>query len=331
MQIVCAQPPASGDDDARAACDHYFAAQYMTPCAIPTRPDAEIERMKVRFSAACLSQIAAPGSGMTPSAIEACASALEACQLQEPPLACDFHGSLPGGAPCNENMQCQSGMCLGTDTPAGPGGPADLPLRCGTCAEPRDEGQSCGDDGYCRAGFECMTTMTSAPNPSYTCTRVSEGDAGASCDELTALCKPGLYCADSRCAPLQQNQGDACGSFQRETGCQPPLSCGADLTCAPPAGEGESCADSLCAAGLACDAVSPQLCRAVTWVEPGAACDFQRYCRIGDCPLLHSPLGRQNCPMISADGESCVGNFDCDVFSDCLDGVCAPRDSVQCR
>ncbi|HKP62925.1 MAG TPA: hypothetical protein VJV78_39590 [Polyangiales bacterium] len=46
---------------------------------------------------------------------------------------------------------------------------------------------------------------------------------------------------------------------------------------------------------------------------------------------MSSPLGAGICPEISADGEKCLGQLDCDAFSDCLDGVCVLRDSVVCR
>jgi hypothetical protein len=323
------------DEFAQDACEHYFAAQYMTPCAVPAPQAAELARIKPRFISACLNQIAAPGSGMTPNVIEACANALAAigCQWQYPPAACDFHGSLPGGAACNEAMQCRSGNCQNmVNVVSNPAGPQNAPIHCGTCTPALREGASCGTAGDCAAGFECMTTlaMTSAPNPVYTCTKVNEGEAGARCDELTALCKPGLYCNAGSCSALHTNSGDACGAMSGPNGCMAPLTCSDQRICLPPAAPGESCAgNQRCADGLVCN--SMQHCEPLTWAEPGTACDETTYCRISSCPRLSSPVGAGTCPVIAADGETCQGQFNCDAFSDCLDGVCVLRDSVVCR
>jgi hypothetical protein len=175
-----------------------------------------------------------------------------------------------------------------------------------------------------------MTTMTSAKDPVYTCTKVDEGEAGAQCDELTALCKPGLYCDSGHCSALHMQIGDACRTQGGPNGCKAPLTCSAQRTCMTPAAEAESCANGrLCADGLVCDLM--QQCRAAIWAEPSAVCDATIYCRVNSCPRRFSPLGAGTCPTISRDGDPCTGQFNCDAFSDCLEGKCALRDSIVCR
>src|SRR5215471_8706647 len=97
-------PPA--DAGARnAACDHYYAAQYLR-CGGPRLPVDEAARIQVRFE-------------------EACASALDVSPCEFPaglPQECNFKGSLSGGASCRDGLQCASGLCQGQVeyTPGGP-------------------------------------------------------------------------------------------------------------------------------------------------------------------------------------------------------------------
>ena len=72
---------------ASSACDHYYAAQYLR-CGGPALPACEVARLRARFVAGCLNEIALPGSGMTPAAVEACAQALDAsaCELPDGPV-----------------------------------------------------------------------------------------------------------------------------------------------------------------------------------------------------------------------------------------------------
>ena len=159
---------------------------------------------------------------MTPAAVEACASALDAwpCVNQGPPEACYFFGALSGGAACNEGLQCQSGQCQGTAafSPDGQIGPS----TCGTCAPVVAIGQDCGNAG-CPAGAICMTSDPSAKQPTYTCTAVTQGGPRASCNDLSAVCGPGLYCStQGTCAGLE-DAGAAC-SLDPST-CAPPLNC----------------------------------------------------------------------------------------------------------
>src|SRR5580698_3034859 len=101
---------------ATSACEHYYAAQNLR-CGGPVLPSSEAMRQEARSVQVCLNDVALPGSGMTRASVEACASALDSSPCELPgglPVACKFNGALPGGAPCNEGLQCQSGYCQGT-------------------------------------------------------------------------------------------------------------------------------------------------------------------------------------------------------------------------
>ena len=199
---VCVAPPMDDLADAgpaTLACEDYYAAQYPR-CAGPVRPACEEARARARFVAGCLNEMALPGSGMTPASVEACVQALDAsaCELPDgPPVACNFIGSLPGDAACNEGVQCQSGACQGTfsENPGGFTGPT----TCGTCAP----------------GVPVA---------------MSQADVGAACNDPSVICKPGLYCAFQMrtCTPLG-DAGAACGegflSPGAPAGCTAPLSC----------------------------------------------------------------------------------------------------------
>jgi len=284
-----------------------------------------------------------PGSGMTPAALEACAAALEVSSCQSPtgpPLACQFHGSLPGGAYCNEDIQCQSGSCQGTVL-IPPGGPVD-PYTCGTCAPVATLGEVCGSAG-CESNAICLTNDTTAPSPTYTCVAVTEGELGASCDRLAKVCKPGLYCDGntSRCAALG-NIGAACGEGPSASwggGCEPPLICaGSPLTCREPLPEGAPCSPNApfdCAAGLFCFATT-SVCTAVTWAGPGARCSEVQWCLVGTCITTEyiAGIASGTCPALIPDGHPCdVPNpaATCDVFAECFQGTCQLPGGLACN
>src|SRR5580698_7954444 len=120
MGLISCGPGDSGTDAsgpmsstaAITACDHYFAAQYARGCGGPEVPPDEQARILARFEQVCQNQYALPGSGITPAALEVCASALEKAPCRSsvgPPVQCMFQGTLAAGAPCNESFQCQGG------------------------------------------------------------------------------------------------------------------------------------------------------------------------------------------------------------------------------
>jgi hypothetical protein len=117
--------------------------------------------------------------------------------------------------------------------------------------------------------------MTTAAEPVYLCTETTEGDAGASCDDSVAFCRPGLYCAsvqsggEGECRALGE-AGSTCGAVLGPGGCEAPLGCNTVTgRCEPPSEAGDACGDGrLCTAGLDCDDTSSE-CVAITWAGAG--------------------------------------------------------------
>jgi hypothetical protein len=348
-----------------AACDHYFAAQYLR-CGGPRLPDGEIARIRTRFEGSCANQIALPGSGMSAETVEACAASLDmaACQLPGgPPAACQFQGSLGDGAACTDDVQCSSGNCDdGVEiSPEGPVGPP----KCGHCKGGAvAAGEVCAHENFsagCPSGSICLVTDASAMLPTYVCTAVTVGDVGAACDDLAATCTSGLYCAGGHCAQLGA-AGAPCGEGASSGG--NPGGCAAPLGCVDSSGgkicasgdSGAACRDDFdCSAGLGCVPVAPCAmsgeparigcstsgqCVPVTWAEPGQSCTLAVRCRVGSClfpggfaPMVQNmdgSLATGVCPMVISDGAPC-GAGTCDTFSACFDGKCGPIDGVVCK
>ena len=326
------------------ACDDYFAATYLR-CGGPRLPPEETMRIQARFGQVCANQIALPGSGVTSATLEACASALNesACEFPAgPPQACNFKGALSGGAACTDPLQCQSGFCQG-QVSITPGGESKS-RACGVCEAAAHSGENCNAAG-CTTGA-CMTQDTTASMPTYTCRPIVQGVVNAPCDELTAICEPGTYCAvhTGTCTPLG-TMGAPCGDGPTLPGA--PGGCIAPLACVGPAGFatcssgalGASCAYDLdCSPGLGCSASGQ--CVSITWANPGEACGDAVRCLVGICGLadgsgLPTPAMDGGgivgiCPMVVPDGQPCLSGT-CDTFSACFDGKCELLDSVVCR
>jgi hypothetical protein len=366
--------PQTSDAEAGAvnpACDHYYDAQY-SRCGGARLPPDETERIRLRFDQVCENQMALAGSGVTVASLTACTSALDAsgCEFPDgPPEACDFHGSLPGGATCTDDIQCASGWCP-HDVLISPEGPLSVP-KCGTCAPVALIGQACGTGtplSACEAHSLCaLATPQDASVAGYQCLAITEGDLGSTCDDLGAKCKPGLYCAaqTQQCTALGQ-VGATCGEGASSPGylggCVAPLACvglPGVATCSSGLAGSFCVSDYDCSAGLGCvpGPCGPMgcsysgTCGPVTWVAPGQPCNaYSVRCLVGSCSLgligpppqsLDGGLGWTTCPTIVADGQLCTSQA-CDTFSECFaagsadsgianEGTCGLVDSVACR
>jgi hypothetical protein len=332
--IVRDAPDAADADAAlaaQAACTDYLAAG-TSACGPNYLPMSEMPQFNAGALLACQNEVALPGSGVTPTALHACASAIRGspCFRPFPDLvhaivygtldslgACNFPGSLPTGAPCNENFQCATELCQGARDALLDGQPLPTtPPTCGTCAATADAGQSC-TGSTCAPGTTCMNTGQ--------CLAITYGSVGAACDFQEALCDVGLECYEFQCANLPANVGAPCvDTF----GCAPPLICReAGLTCQAAGTVGTSCAvDEDCAFGLVCAGV----CTAVTWVMPGQPCGgASMQCLVGPCGGSNN-APQPACPSIISDGQPC-GSGTCDAYSECVSGVCTPIDGDICR
>jgi hypothetical protein len=335
-------------DAGLAACDHYFAALY-SRCGGPTLPATETARLLPRFEQLCQNEAALPGSGVTAGSLEACAAALDIspCEFPAgPPAACNFHGSLSGGSPCADALQCEGGRCSGQQsfTSEGPQGP----ITCGACVPLAAVGQVCNAAG-CSTDTICVTADTSAAHPVYTCDAISLGTVGTACDDLAAQCQTGLYCAagTATCQALAV-AGEPCGEGAPSYpgGCVAPLACGSSRTCSSSGSGGPCFYDLDCAPGLGCiPSGTSGICVAVSWVGPGKPCSGAARCLVGSCnfgglfPVSVAPDGGLlwgTCPTVVPEGQSCTvspgnGTTTCDTFSQCFEGTCALVDAVGCK
>jgi hypothetical protein len=215
-------------------CGALFDAENGGACG-PVLPAAELARQRARFETICSDYLALPGSGITASALVACASALEttgACETDpRAPAECQFRGTLPGGAACSDPLQCASGSCVGGNNGA-----------CGACATPLpavtegETGASCGSDTTpCTRGLTCDASSHCAPL----------GRGGATCG-TDADCAIGFSCSHAKrlCLPLA-TLGETCATNGQT--CIPSLVCAsASHTCVAPAfvAAGQPCGDT---------------------------------------------------------------------------------------
>jgi hypothetical protein len=358
IDAVIAAQTEGGSTAADVACNDLFAAATPYGCGGPSLPASEMTRLNVRFRQACENALALPGTGLTLQALETCSAALNAssCQVVANSdgtiliangglAACDFRGSLPGGATCNEGIQCVSGECLGARgvTPGG-----SIAPRCGTCAPAVDVGEPCAPTDGCVPGAVC----TYGASNSVVCVAITYGELGTECDNKTSLCGPGLFCNQQmQCASLPASVGDSCTDF---TGCARPLTCvglGVPQKCKQPESAGTSCSvDQDCATGLGCvssacvgqgpgsSCPSSAACTPVAWAMPGQPCDETSECLVASClstngvgpPSPNAAPPPQTCPSVTPDGQPC-GNGTCDTYSVCFKGICTPTDSVVCK
>jgi hypothetical protein len=189
-----------------------------------------------RQTLACTDGLIAPGTGNSPTKVEACVAEFGGYTCQkffdnQPPTECAVTGSHANGASCTFNGQCLSGYCQGTKTSV-----------CGACADPPAVGADCSAsvcwqgqrclastqkcaavvamNGVCDAthpcdrGFVCFGA-DAATSTSGTCLAAGT-HVGQSCGGTLPACDPtlGLYCGGPAGAKtcMQVVYGTATGS-----------------------------------------------------------------------------------------------------------------------
>jgi hypothetical protein len=316
---ACSTSSGGGSDaSAGTPCGNYFDALVIGTCNTgPMIPDDELARDRARFETVCQASLVLPGSTVTQAQIEACAIAIhDAGCTGRPglPQACVFSGALSAGSACNEDFQCQGGLCFAA-APVNDGG-AGAPNGCGKCEAVASVGQSCAM-ATCARGAVCDPTKM----PS-TCATVTSGGAGASCNGATTVCDVGFFCdvATMKCAPTFP-VGQACNGSSE---CTAPATCRAKKCTSPSEAGGGCYIDTDCVAGLGCS-VNEQ-CGAVTWATAGQPCGDLARCVVGAC----SSAG--TCPAVVADGQPCPTDdgHTCDSLSLCVNGKCTLEDTVAC-
>ena len=309
------------DGSTSTACRDYFDAVFGGGCNGSVLPADELTRQRARFVKVCEGELALPGQGLTQGALQACAIAVRstgACRLTDRATdACNLTvaGALGATAACFANSQCQSGSCAHQPQDGG------AESACGSCKTASAIGQTCSPTSSCSAGAACDTTRTPP-----TCTALSFGDVGATCNAAGAICKTGLYCdanATNRCLS-PKGVGAACSDTSQ---CVQPFVCdGAPRICQSPRPAGATCFGEDCAAGLVCATQSTHVCSAVSWAAEGQACGDTAQCLVGSCLLFA-------CPRVIPDGQPCDFNSTsttCDAFAQCLNGTCT-LGTVRCN
>jgi hypothetical protein len=319
--LVAACSPASvGSPDAgptadKACSDAAYARcsrlQSCSPTALQQR-DGDVGTCQAITKSNCLANIAAPSTGASVAAQEACALALPGWSCgdyllgQNPPPECQqATGSLATGAACAFPAQCQSGFC------------AIVPgAACGTCAATPGAGDSCAQLTSCGVGLTCnsFSPLCLAPPASM------------------APCAPGQSCTG----------GDACVGENATTGVSGTCQLAVESLGAACSSTTHEC-DFF--AGLTCNTQSGQ-CVAAQIVGAGQACNYvasagvTMFCGGGGRCLSATPGAPGTCSGASAVGGACdlTAGPECIAPSRCVvgadagtGGTCLIADGASCR
>ncbi|HZU83540.1 MAG TPA: hypothetical protein VE987_11510 [Polyangiaceae bacterium] len=140
----------------------------------------------------CLDVLAAPNTGFTGDALEACLVKTKAEDCfsflygKPAPPECQIFGTTDNGKGCRYDSQCRSGYCK-------------LSGSCGNCVMRGLTGSPCSAASDCDSNLMCAGNMTCQPPQ----------DTGATCD-MTRPCKQGLVCANGTCAAKIAMVGASC-------------------------------------------------------------------------------------------------------------------------
>lgn len=219
-------------------------------------------------------------------------------------------GTLEAGAPCRESTECADGLCSADFDPHPcPGVCIPFALEGKACT-PLTLGPAVFDD--CAPGLDCAAGLCVA-----TAKKMGEGEGCSACGD----CEDGLLCLEGKCAALQEGitcqnasdcgEGEPCSydwGFTCEQG-----KCALELG----KGVGEACQPGECALPhLFCgDGGTCQLSNGV-----GSPCKVQGpgaelvACLQGRCDQP-DPAAMGICVALSAPGESCDSDADCDAFA----------------
>ncbi len=194
------------------------------------------------YAETCEIDARAPGSGMTPTSIDACAHAESSdCAqiLGDPALECTPPGTRADGDPCARGAQCRGRLCAMENR-------GD---RCGRCAVLPRENEPCYRGAVCSAGLACWDHVCKPK------ARLGEACAGF----LT--CEMGLDCVKRRCS-AHAKRGEACDFLATE---------------APNCDDGATCVDGRCVAEKLAQAGSP--CGQEITCIGGTYCSIHDGCR----------------------------------------------------
>jgi hypothetical protein len=256
----------------------------------------DVGTCQTRFQATCVTALAANGTGMTASTMDACAKAVagESCAdivSNNPPSACHaVMGQLANGTACGDPSQCQSAYCnRGTDG------------TCGACGM-RVSGGACHRDEDCDYGQLCVTATGATPAGTEQGACVAPGGSGATCDGPHP-CNKTLACKNGTCAAPDE-AGAACIPGNQ----------------ANPFGS--------------CDVLKGLLCYQLKCVALGVAAAGQPCGTINNGYTACAAAGTCNggtCTAAANDGASCGAMNRCQPPAQCSGGVCKLSDPSTCH
>lgn len=284
-------------DLARSVCARTSSCE---PLSIATHW-GDVATCEARSELACASMLAANGTSLTATKVEACAIAVRTMDCDDlairlPPSACrSTGGALADGAPCATADQCASGHCAVRHDGSSFGSAifeSQWSPQCDVCGsfQPVQEADGCHD---CPYGTTCR-------NQAGLNRCVGYGGAGAACGPAYP-CLPSLVCSQQVCAA-------------------PLLAVGAP--CDP--------AEDLCESGVVCD-WSSKVCESVLLVSVGQSCGYPRTCTGGATCSLRQ--GNAVCIAAAGDGEPCdeTNRSFCRAPASCVNGVCAAPNLNACK
>jgi hypothetical protein len=295
--LACADVPPTTESTCRDAAAAFCAKADSCSMGVwPLQHFAGPGDCIARFSLGCSTMAAHPHARVTAAALRGCVEAIRQRQCGNLGLSpfslveCTFTGSLPEGAACSDNSQCQSRDCYPLGISA-----------CGRCRAPAVIGSDCFDSASrcSRVGLACSggDSPTCIPTPPATL------QAGAECFPFRgSICAEGLVCGGSRCHPLASSRtiGVSC-----DAECEPWASCD-DVTyrCVAQAvaSVGERCGyvaarmpPIWCANGECSRARGSNTGTCVAWAADGAPCSIETagpFCRPpARCVLPESRAG----------------------------------------
>jgi hypothetical protein len=259
-----------------------------------------------------------PGSGTTPSNVEACVQAYATASCADliagtTPAACNIHGSLPQGAACGDDSQCAgaNSYCNLGDS-----------QTCGVCDTRAAAGDACAFDSDCESGMVCGMAANAATGAC-----VATAGVGGACSDSTPCAFP-LVCSSAdpdagsgscaqpaevgaSCDPVAQN----CNGIENLL-CDPTTNV---CTAQPTAGSGAQC--GFLGNGFA----------SYTMCVGGAYCDLADSGFSGTC-VPRAAEGAP-CDPTETTGPLCLAPAVCAVplTSGSPNGVCTLRDSSACQ
>jgi hypothetical protein len=248
-----------------------------------------------RTGIACVAQLAPPGATATTEDWNTCAGKLGSATCAEfisGTVGCKLpSGTLPIGAPCGVDHQCQSSNCAVTND------------SCGTCAPPLPGEKETCVDGCADSTLACVTDTTGAK----TC--VKRVSAGAACSDASP-CLAAYVCTSSGSCALPRTLGQTCDATNATA---PPCNGALGLYCSA----GICVAYQFADAGAACGLVGTE----------SVVCTGAAFCRVptdsktGTC-VAPAPDGA---PCDLANGPYCMSG------ASCSGGTCVLADPSLCK